>query len=271
MTISLNKRKLLTTVFILIAVIVSPAQENFRHLIAGTGFTWHNTRDEGISPFIYSGRHNSFNAGISKRKDSYSSQLYFSLYNGQLHPVIYPELSDAAMKTHKINLNYFYLRNAGKIAGSNISLSAGGSIENSYVYHRHLLFDNSSINNSFYSKVSLSAMGSFPFTWEERDFILNYRLSVPVVTFIVRPSYAMSKPIGYLTSPDKHVRAFFESLEVSAINSFRGLRNRIWIERQLGSRYGLKLSYEWNYFSYNGENTVKSGTNTFMIHTFFDF
>lgn len=267
----IHKQLILLAVIIFSAAYDSNGTEDIRRLNGGGGVTWHNIRDEGISPFLFSGRHNSIFAGLNKNRQSYLSHLDISLYNGKLYPGNYPELTSASMKTTMVNFNYTYMRRVENFRVNNISLSAGGSINNSYVYLRHLLFDNSSVNSSFYTKISLAAMGSYPFTWEGKDLILNYQLSVPVLSVNIRPSYAMSKPIGFLTYPDNTLKAFFNSMDVATVNRFMGLNSRLWIEYRLSGIYGLKFSYEWNFFSYNGDNYVNSGTNTFMIHTFLDF
>lgn len=267
----INKKILLLAVILFSTAYNAAGTEEIRRLIAGGGATWHNIRDEGISPSLFSGRHSSFFTGISKSKQAYVSHLDISLYRGQLHPGHYPELTDATMKTSVVNFNYTYMRRLKTSGGNNISLSAGGSVNNSYFYHRHLLFDNSSVNSSFYTKISLAAMGSYPFTWEGKDLIMNFKLSVPVLSLNIRPSYAMSKPIGFLYYPDNNFKALFNSIDVATLNSFMGLNSSLWLEYRLSYRYGLKFSYEWNFFAFNGDNNVKSGTNTFMIHTFLDF
>ncbi len=267
----INKQILLLAVILFSTVYESNGTEEIRRVIAGGGATWHNIRDEGISPSLFSGRHNSFFTGITKSKESYVSHLDISFYNGQLHPGHYPELTDATMKTSMVNFNYAYMRRVKTSGGENISLSAGGSINNSYFYHRHLLFDNSSVNSSFYTKISLAATGSYPFTWEEKDLVFNFRLSVPVLSVNIRPSYSMSKPIGFLTYPDNTFKAVLNSMDIATVDRFIGLNSRFWLDYRLSSRYGLKFSYEWDFFTFNGDNTVKSGSNTFMIHTFLDF
>jgi len=247
------------------------SNETFRHINLGGGFTYHSIRDEGISSLLYSGRHNTVRAGINNHASSHLSQTEISFSKAYLHPSTYPELTESSVKTIIGKVNYTYMREAANIFNGHLELFAGGSLNNSYVYHRHMLFHNSAVRNSLYSTVNLTGMGAYDFTWNEKDLTLFYRMSVPVVSFNIRPSYAMSKPIGYLTNPGNGTKAFLESVEVATVDSFRGLTNSICLEYRLSSIHGLRLEYKWNYYEYNSGNTVKSGTNALLLNAFVNF
>lgn len=247
------------------------AGTDYRYLNAGAGWAYMGMRDKGITPLYYSGGHALFESGYYNRKDSVLNRIDISFMTGNMSPVIYPELTLSVMKSLKGNISYSHLRFAGALNRHNGKLFLGGNWKTQYAYYRHNLFTNSSRTSYFLSQINIDGLLSFEFDRNDKMWLLEFGLAMPLVTFIVRPDYAYIFPAGFLDHNSNTLQSAIQSIEIAAPHKFFGLASAVALEYKLRSNHALRIKYTWEYFGHHSSNMLNSATHGIGLQTLFNF
>lgn len=237
----------------------------------GPGALYFQTRDKAMSPMIYNGAAGYIQAGyFSNNRDTILNIVNTFFGVGYTRPDHY-DYSAATALTFKTGIDYDHLRHVSKIGNTGIDWYAGGAWNTIIIYRENLRFANTAINYDFVSSLSLAAKFHRAVTIWNLDLDLDMKLNVPVISAIVRPSYASSRPEGALDNDEKYVKDFFQSIRIESLNNFQRLRSKISATYWLQNGNGLRLTYDWDYYNYSVVNEVFAATHAVYASLFFKF
>lgn len=111
-------------------------------------------------------------------------------------------------------------------------------------------------------------IGFFSLKKRDRDFKLQYSMSVPVITTLLRP--------GFVTISDfvdnNSLPVEKENIRIVSFNRLFVLKSQINLYYILHNNNMLKLNYKLSYFSYNKDyNPVKGFNSAFFLSIVFRF
>ena len=227
-------------------------------------------RDKGLSPLYYAGSHGNLNTSYQNRTDSLTWNLEINFLIGNISPAIYPEITSSKIRNIKAEINYSYLRFAKNIINENAKLMLGGMWKTQFANYKHNQFQNSSINNYFLNTLNLSGSLSYPLRKNERQYLLVLQTNLPLIAFIIRPSYAYIKPKGFLEHNRSNVQNIMNSIEVCPFNRFSGLSSYISIEYEIKNNNSLRIGYKWEYWSHQSSNILETATHGIIIQMVFN-
>ena len=240
-----------------------------RHLNIGAGWAHMGLRDKGISPLYYSGSHLFFASGFKHRTDSLLNHLEVNFLYGSITPAIYPGLTISQMQSFRAGISFSHMRLAGNLFGNKGKFFLGGIIGSQFTYYEHNQFANSAKNNFSFSTISISSSLSYPLSANERKYNLALQIYMPVIAFIIRPTYSYIQPEGFLDHNTGNLQSLFNSIEVSSLNKFLGLGSELSFKYRLRNNNGLRMGYRWEYSGHNNINQLKTATHGIILQTFF--
>ncbi len=226
-------------------------------------------RDNGLSPLYYTGNHGLLNISYQSRTDSRTSNLEIEFLIGDITPSNYPELSLSEIRNNKTAIRYSYQRLAPNVMEHG-KLFLGGKWETQFAYYIHNQFENSSMNNFFINTLNLSGSLSYPLKTNEQKYLMIFQADLPIVAFIVRPSYAYIKPKGFLDHSQPDIQKLMNSIEVSSFDRFSGMSTGVSFEYRLKNNHSLRIGYNWEYWNHQNSNPLKSATHGIMLQTMFN-
>lgn len=245
--------------------------EKNRHLVFGGGWTYLGLRDQGLSSLYYDGGHAYINAGYLNRVEDKTNSVNFSFLTGKITPAINPELTASEMKIIGAEINVSQMRSAGTLINGKGFFLIGGSSETVLTNYEHNQFTNSSLTNLFFSTLNLSSSLSYPFIRDEQKYLLEFQMHLPLVAFIIRPSYAYIKPAGFEEHTTGNLQSLINSIEVSTFNVFSRISSQLSLEYPLKNNNALRIEYRWKYFSHHNDNPIKSASHGIIVQTMFNF
>ncbi|TVR74184.1 MAG: hypothetical protein EA408_03205 [Marinilabiliales bacterium] len=240
-----------------------------RHIGFGGGWQAGGLRDRGISPLYYSGHYGLAQAGYYYISDSTLAGISTNFSWGRIIPAIYPGPDGSEIISIRGSLDFQLLRYAGTLTGEKIRLHAGGTMTSNIGFYEHNNLMNSAKKNYSFSTLNVTGSISDAINIMGRDFMVSFTASIPVISFIVRPSQSYIKPEGFLDHNTGNIRSFFSSIEIASLNRFAGAVTETAIERTLSSGNKIQLGYKWQYFSHMNENRLESAMHGISIKTFF--
>lgn len=232
-----------------------------RHITGGGGWAWHALRDMGMSPLYYSGSHIYGLAGYEAKSRKLIHQFSAGFIAGAVSPSIYPELTGSRMKSITADAGYSFFMLAGGFGSERGKWFLGGTLAGQFAYYRHNLFTNSAVNQYFLSSAGINSRLSYPFGNPGREFTMVLQVHIPIVTAVLRNSYAYIKPSGFLDHDNGKIESFFESLEVFTVNRFSGAGTSLYIEYMMQNYNIWRFGYRWDYFSHRNVNHLEAATH----------
>jgi hypothetical protein len=259
----------------------SPKVRSYNHFLEiGLGLNYHATRDEATSPLIYRGYQPSFHLQyfFSNRNSLGIIDENFSF--GYLKNRNYSSKDKNRALSFNNELSFSSLYQLKSTEKSTIFL--GGELLTMTNIRQNEKFNNANINYEVALSLAPSAMFEYRTSWQagklnlgffslkkqDRNFKMQYALSLPVFTALARPGYVTindfvdenslivdSKNINYMT---------FDHLFL--------LKNRFNFYYILHNNNMLKFNYNFTYYSYyKNPNPVKGFHSAFYVSIVFRF
>lgn len=254
-----------------------------KYLALGMGFSKVKVMDQATSPLLYGGME------IASAKLDYlvhsekviktlEAEFGFGwLKSGTISPWYNPTIT-----SYRFNLRYNQLYSIQKFARGKINWYLGPEANMNGHFRVNYKYDNSALNFEAYTGLGIATRFEFPMHYDakqlklwfikinrrDRDLRLNWQFSTPIVGYIIRPTYVTVTNFidpDLQTSINPGQTAFGLFIPVN-------LRSQTELYYMLHNQNMLKLSYIWNFYSYDaGFNKVQSASHGFLLSFVFKF
>ncbi len=236
------------------------AQKNTFHLKFGAGFGLQTYRDDAMSPLLYDGVQIGTYAGAEWRKQKGIFQIDGLFWLGEASA----EQSGATTDNYTFGVNGSYLRHLNTV---NWRFSVGGAISTWGSFREHASLINSDYFYDVFFSVGPSGAVEKAFRFLKRDWQINWQLSVPVLTYGLRPNYS-----GLEEAPpnDNSFDAELEAAKVGTFNVLTNVKSRLELAYPLQNGNRIGLLYYWDFYQSNIEpHSVKQAMQSVQLNLHF--
>jgi len=240
---------------------VTHGQQKQRYLFFGPGWSYNTTKDDALSPLRYRGNSASLALGYEAADTRKAQEVWAGAQYGHIRSAAYEALS-AAMLLARTDIIYRQLHHAGAFSKERYHVYAGGGFLVKAVYREHNIFSNNAYQYDYATSLALEGRVQRTLSLKHRSLDLAWGLSVPVLSVLARPGYNSSIPEGFVSYPDRPVKAVLASIEPGTFGSYTRVLSTLDIGYRLLNGNALRLRYTWDIYHYAGANAVTSATHT---------
>lgn len=259
-----------------------------KYLELGLGRAYLKVKDQATSPLMYKGPELSAlkldylvhsDAG-SDREVIKTLETEFGF--GRLHSSTQSPWSNQRIESYRTSARYNQLYPVHRFPKSMITWYLGPEANLNGHFRVNYKYGNSALNFDFYLGLGIASRFEIPlhykakhfniwflkFKRRNRDLRLSWQLSSPLVGYIVRPTYVT---VTNFIDPDLQT-SINPGQTASGLFVPFNLRSQTELYYMLHNQNMFKLSYIWNFYSYNpGFNKVQSAMHGFVFSFVFKF
>ena len=250
-----------------IFAVVAGAQEAEKpkeifHLRLGAGAAWQSVRDDAMSPLLYDGTQGTFQVGGEWRG-------YRSLH--RIDALFW--LGEGSAESGRTTENYTFAVNGGylhRISKDEAPWQwrVGGALTTWGSFRDHQSLINSNYFYDVFFSLGLNASVERGFRLFGRDWLADWQVIVPVLTYGVRPNYSGLEA----TPPDDDGFNGWEDAEVGSLNALQNVKSRIELMYPLSNGNRLGLMYYWDFFNAGfGPHDVTQSLQSLTFNLHFKF
>lgn len=246
----------------------------------GLGTDYHAVRDKGTSPLTYEGLLPAIHLQYFISNKRFMFIIDENFYVGNLRTRNYDYDDKNIALSYNNELSFSTLYNVKNYKSSTLYFGGEfGTIANIRLNEK---FNNANLNYEIMASLAPSAMLEYRTSWNggkinlgfftlkkrDRNFKLQYGLSLPLITTILRP--------GFVTISDfvdnNSLPVEMENVRVASFDHLFVVKNKFNLYYVLYNNNLLKLNYTLNYFSfYRDFNPVKGFNSAFFVSIVFRF
>jgi hypothetical protein len=216
------------------------------HLKFGAGIGYQTLRDAAMSPLLYNGIQIGGYAGAEWRRATGIFQVDGLFWLGETDS----EQSRARTDNYTFAVNGSYLWQLHPAHESQWHCYLGGALTSWGSFRDHASLPNSDYFYDLFFSLGPSGAIEYDFSLLGRDWKLSGQLTVPVLTYGLRPNYS-----GLNESPpdDKSFATELEAAQIGSFNILTNVKSRLELVYPLknGNRFGLL--YYWDFYNANIE------------------
>lgn len=267
--ITIAKLSLYIIVSIIFSHISVKAQPTNEHKIGfHLGFAHYETRDNLVSPFIYSG-------------NKIPIQLYYKYEGLKNYHCVNISYNKGQIKNSLNNwanewaagISYGYHRFTLSFLNNNGKLFIGG-VFNNYLslknynfrsYNPYLNYYSDVITWELISSISISSLGEYQFNKENK---IALQIILPVIANVIRPSYSILPPDNILRLKDPRKPSFSDIINAEnmvTINNYFLINFLLSYEINLSEHFNLKWNYSFKYYRITNPLKTNSVVNEFGV------
>lgn len=243
-------------------------------LEVGLGFNYHSIRDKGTSPLTYKGLLPSIHLQYFIQNDRFLGILDENFNIGYIRSGTSSGRSKAISYNNTLAFSALFKVNGVK----RTTFFAGGELGSMANIRVNDKFSNADLNYDIMAFVASSAMIEWnggklnlsftPDKKKHREFKLQYIVSVPVFTALLRPGYVTINDFA----DDKSLAIETENTRFVSFDHLFLIKNRFTLYYILHNENMIKFNYSFDYFSYYPNyNPVKGFHSTYMLSLVFRF
>jgi len=224
-----------------------------RYLWLGMGLSIVKVIDNATSPLLYKGVEFPYvSLGFMAHSDKKIRIFEIDYSSGSLKSRTETDWEDLRINSYYIVLRFNKLYRVRPIWKDRINWYLGPEANGNIHVRYNPKFENSSVNYDTYFGLGISNRFELPLQTKKRRLRFSWQLSMPIVGFIIRPSY--------VTIPH-----YFDSNIMATLTTKGGffvpfnIRSQLEFYYELRNQNMFKLSYIWNFMNHNpGYNKVQS-------------
>ncbi len=253
-----------------------------RFLGIGSGLSYVSVRDKTTSPLLYKGITipAAINFLVHSEKVIKTFEMNFSY--GNLTTRTELPWYNPVNTSYYISLRYNQLYRIRQIAHEKINWYLGPELNINGHFRVNYKYDNSAFTFDNYNGIGLATRFEMPFGYSakrvkiwfmnfnrrDRDLRLSWQLSLPVASFMIRPTYVT---ITNFIDPDLQARITADHISGGLFVPF-SLRSQTDLHYILHNQNEIRLSYVWNFFHHDpGYNKVQSAYHGLTLSLLFRF
>lgn len=253
-----------------------------KYLVTGFGGSCVKATDNATSPLMYKGFASaaSLNYFVHSEKviKSLETDFSFGFLNSRTESPWYQQKNTSII----FNIRFYKLYQLRKILNEKINWYLGGEVFINSSFRINNKYGNSAFNFEGYTGLAAATRFEFPFSYKarkvkiwfmnfnrrDRDLRLSFQASLPIVNFLVRPTYVT---VTNFIDPDLQTAITKDHTYGGFFVPF-SIRTNTELYYVLHNQNMLKLSYAWSFFSHNpGYNKVQTASHNFLISYIFKF
>ena len=237
-----------------------------RYLWLGIGLSYVKLIDNATSPLLYKGVEFPFiSFGYLAHSEKKVRTFELDYSSGSLKTRTNTDWQDLRTSSYYIVMRYSQLYRLRQILNNKINWYLGPEVNfNGHIRYNEK-YENSAVTYDNYFGLGICNRFEFPFRIRTRKIRLSWQLSLPIVSFIIRPSYVT-------------MAHYFDSNIMSTISTEGGfftpfnIRSQMEIYYVLKNQNMFKLSYIWNFYHHNpGYNKAQSAFHGIQFSFIFKF
>lgn len=253
-----------------------------KYLETGFGGSIVKAVDNATSPLMYKGfaPATSINYLVHSEKviKALETDFSFGFLNSRTESPWYQQQNTSII----FNIRFYKLYQLRRIFKEKVNWYLGGEVFINSHFRINTKYGNSAFNFEGYTGLAASTRFEFPFSYKarkvkiwfmkfnrrDRDLRLSFQTSLPIVNYLVRPTYVtvtnfIDPELQSAITKDHTYGGFFVPFSI---------RTNTELFYILHNQNMLKLSYAWTFFSHNpGYNKVQTATHNFMFSYIFKF
>lgn len=219
------------------------APEKSFHLKLGTGLALQTVKDDAMSPLTYDGTQIAFQTGGEWRVPKGLHRVDALFW-----------LGEASAESGRTTENYTFAINGGYLhriskPEATWNMHLGGMITTWGSFRDHQSLINSDFFYDLFFSIGPSASLERNFQLFKREWILDWQLTLPALTYGVRPSYSGLDSVP----PDKDGFQGWEDAQIGSFDMLQNVKSRIELAYPLKNGNRLGLMYYWDFFNANLE------------------
>lgn len=203
--------------------------------------------DNTFSALPFSGIHAGGGVSVLYIRNTVLHELEGSLLKGNIRTNTDPEAT--ATQTW-LTFDYY---NLYIVKPGELNIRLGGSINGLYAKRKYDDFINNNASNEFTASLSAAAEAAWFF---EPAFCIYNRLALPVVSAVAQPEFGDKEGSSGVFNPVK----------AASFSSFLRIKNKLAIEKNIGERQTLCLSYTWDYYRLSTHRPVKQAAHQLALN-----
>jgi hypothetical protein len=256
-------------------------KRTYNHFLEiGLGLNYHATRDEATSPLIYSGYQPAFHLQYFFTNNKWLGIIDENFSVGYLKTNHYSSNDNNRALSFNNELSFTALYKYKSYTKSN--LYVGGEFLSLTNIRQNDKFNNANINYEAGICLAPSAMLEYRNSWKagrlnlglfsvkkrDRNFKMQYALSIPVFSALARPGYVTINDFV-----DENSQGFnSDNIGYITFNHMFLMKNRFNFYYQLHNNNMLKFNYNFIYYNYyKSLNAVKGFHSSFYVSIVFRF
>lgn len=246
------------------------SQDQRQHYLHfGPGWIYNTTRDEAISPLRYKGHGLSLAIGYERQTAEQMSEVWLRAQYGSISPRHEGPFS-ASMLLTRADLGYRQLYHARNFLNDRCTLFLGGAFLTAAVYREHNLFSNNAYQYDYASSLSIDGRATRAVALGQRTLLLDWQVSVPFLSALLRPGYNSSIPEGFIYHPEKPVKAVLASARLGTFATYWRILSTAAVTYHLHNGNKIRLGYSWDLYHYENVNRLTSATHTVHFSLLFN-
>lgn len=240
--------------------VVQP-KETF-HLKFGAGLALQTVQDDAMSPLRYDGLQGAFMAGGEWRG-------YRSLH--RVDALFW--LGETSARSGRVTENYTFAINSGYLHRISQDEAAwqwrvGGMLTTWGSFREHLSLINSDFFYDLFFSIAPAAAVERKFRLFKRDWLVDWQVTVPALTYGVRPNYAGLDAVP----PDDDGFQGWEDAQIGSFNVLQNVKSRIELAYPLKNGNRIGLMYYWDFFNATLEpHDVRQSLQSVQFNLHFKF
>jgi len=253
-----------------------------KYLVTGFGGNIVKAVDNATSPLLYKGFGPAASVSYLVHSEKVIKAFETDFSFGWLKPPTVSPWYQQRNTSIVVNLRYYQDYKLRGIFKDRVNWYLGGEVFINNSFRINYKYGNSALNFESYFGLGPITRFEFPFShkarkvkiWfmnfnrRDRDLRLSFQLSLPLVNFLVRPSYVT---VTNFIDPELQRAITSDHFHGGFIEPF-SLRTQTELYYILHNQNMLKLTYGWNFFHHDpGYNKVQTAGHSFLFSYIFKF
>jgi hypothetical protein len=248
-----------------------------KYLGLGLGFSYVKVTDNATSPLLYKGFNFPF-ASIDYlvHSDKRIKTLEAGFSFGWLKTRTETPWYDPRMTSYLVSIRYNILYRVKQLLQNRVNWYVGPEFNINGHFRVNYKYGNSAFTFDNYNGIGVATRFEFPFGYKnkdckflginfhrrDRDLRLSWQLSMPIASYLIRPTYVtitnfIDPDLQTKITPDHTTGGFFIPFNI---------RSQTELYYILHNQNMLKISYIWNFYSHDpGYNKVQSAYHGFLF------
>lgn len=232
------------------------------HLKLGGGFGFQSVRDDAMSPLLYDGIQGALQLSGEWRR---SQGIY------RVDGLFW--LGETAAQSGRITENYTFAINSSylhRLSQKEASWQwrVGGAVTSWGSFREHLSLINSDFFYELFFSIGPTAMAERQFRFLKRDWLLNWQVIVPALSYGIRPNYSGLE----VAPPDENGFQGWEDAQFGSFNILQNIKSQVELAYPLKNGNRIGLLYYWDFFKAElAPHSVKQAMQSVQFNLHFKF
>ncbi len=232
------------------------------HLKLGGGFGLQTVRDDAMSPLQYDGIQGAFQAAAEWHRPKSLYRMDGLFWLGETSAA---SGGTTENYTFAVNGSYLYRISATE---SRWQWRAGAALTTWGSFREHLSLINSDFFYDLFFSLGPSAMVEREFRFFKRDWLVNWQVTIPALTYGVRPNYSGLE----VAPPDENGFQGWKDAQFGSFNILQNVKSQIELAYPLKNGNRLGIMYYWDFFKSDLKpHTVKQVMQSVQFNLHFKF